>query len=391
MRYLSRAGSLWLLVLTFVAASPGSAEEPSDLVPDFTAAPRPDDVAVVIGIEKYVAFKDTVEFAESDANLVTDYLINMGYQAENIKKIINEQATGKGIERAIEKWLPAQVKRNSKVFVYYAGHGTPHPDIEKEGEALIFPYDGDTAYVEDSYPLKRLYDSLAKLEAAEVVVVIDACFSGTGGRSVGPQGRALVNVFLPQDKGFVPPPKMAIITAAEAKQISQPSKLKAHGIFTYHFLKAIKDGKQTLGDIYETIKPKVAAEALRMGKPQNPTLAPALDKLEGKFVIASIKRVEPAKEAKDDGKLRDEMKRLQEEQRSKMRELEEKQRELDKAAKIQEEKDRQSEKERQRLTQQAERDRERAEAERQRAVEERKQAEQEGRKVRKKVTITPTF
>lgn len=390
MRHLNRAGSLMLAAFICVggavtAFTDDATPNMDAIAPDFTAEPRPDDVAVVIGIEKYRDISAPVEYASSDAQLVSEYLLALGFLPQNIRMLRDERATGKDIERALEKWLPNQVKPTSKVFIYYSGHGTPDPVKE---EPYLLPHDGDPSYIEDAYPLKKLYAGLSQLKAAEVVVVIDACFSGTGGRSVAPPGRPLANIFMPQERGLLLPAHLAIITASEAKQTSNASPQNKHGIFTYHFLKAIKDGHQTLGDIFKTIKPEVAKEAFRLNFKQSPTLTPELEKIGSNFRIANFKRVEKPKEAVVN---KEEEARQKQEWASKLRELEEKQRELDKAAKIQEEKDRQSERERQRLTEQAERDRRSAEAERERAEAERRSAEQEGRKVRKKVTITPTF
>lgn len=397
MRYLNRAGSLLLTVLIWGAwaTTAFSEDEPAGadtIAPDFSGEPRPDDVAVVIGIEKYRDISAPVDYASSDAQLVSEYLLALGFLPQNIRMLRDERATGKDIERALEKWLPNNVKPTSKVFIYYSGHGTPDPVKE---EPYLLPHDGDPSYIEDAYPLKKLYDGLGKLPVAEVVVVIDACFSGTGGRSVAPPGRPLANVFMPQDKGMVLPPHLAIITASEAKQTSNASPQNKHGIFTYHFLKAIKEGHQTLGDIYKTLKPEVAKDAFRLNFKQTPTLSPVPEKIGDKFRIASFKRAEKPKEAvinkEEEAKLKTEMKRMQEEQVRKLRELEEKQRELDKAAKIQEEKEREAAKERQKLAEQAARDRQSAEAERERAEAERREAQRESNKVRKKVTITPTF
>jgi len=53
----------------------------------------------------------------------------------------------------------------------------------------MVPFDGDPNYLAvTGYPLKRLYENLGKLPVAEVTVVLDAYFSGSGGRSVIAKG-----------------------------------------------------------------------------------------------------------------------------------------------------------------------------------------------------------
>ena len=123
-----------------------------------------------------------IRLFKSDAGLVKDYLKALGFQERNIEFITDDRATFSGITKTIEAWLPNRVKKDSRIFVYYSGHGAPEP---KTGDAYIVPFDGDPNYLEvTGYPLKRLYDKLGKLEAQEVIVLLDSCFSGAGGRSV---------------------------------------------------------------------------------------------------------------------------------------------------------------------------------------------------------------
>ncbi len=71
-----------------------------------------------------------------------------------------------------------RVKPASTVYVYYAGHGTPNP---KTGEAYLVPWDGHPDYPDGLYPLHDLYAALNTLPAKEVLVLLDACFSGATG------------------------------------------------------------------------------------------------------------------------------------------------------------------------------------------------------------------
>lgn len=106
--------------------------------------------------------------------MVKDYLKALGFQERNIEFIANERATKSKIETAVEGWLPNKVKKDSRIIVYYSGHGAPEAST---GDAYIVPYDGDPNYLTTSgYSLKRLYEKLGKLEIKEVVVVLDSCF-----------------------------------------------------------------------------------------------------------------------------------------------------------------------------------------------------------------------
>ena len=103
----------------------------------------------------------------------------MGYPEENVITLINEQATKSDFEKYIEEWLPKNIESNSSVFIYYSGHGAPNT---KTGDAFLVPYDGDPNFIEKTgYLLKKLLRYSLKLQAKEVIVALDSCFSGAGG------------------------------------------------------------------------------------------------------------------------------------------------------------------------------------------------------------------
>ena len=240
----------------------------------------PDDMAVVIGIERYRKNLPPSEFSYNDAKAVKTYLEALGFAPRNIQYLGNDEATRSDIQKSIEGWLPNRVRKESRVFVYYSGHGAPEPAT---GNAYMVPYDGDPEYLQETgYPLSTLYEKLGKLEAREVVVVMDACFSGAGGRSVLARGaRPLVMV----TEGAVLPGNVAVLTAARETQISASSPEKEHGIFTYYFLRAIKEGKKDLSDVYDFLKPLVEDDAKRQNVEQSPSLNPGPEKLRGRFVL----------------------------------------------------------------------------------------------------------
>ncbi|MBI5971025.1 MAG: caspase family protein [Deltaproteobacteria bacterium] len=235
------------------------------------------DLAVIIGIEGYQSLPKS-DYSYDDAKLVGDYAKAMGFKARNIELLLDERATKSSIEKLIKTWLPNKAKPDSRVFVYYSGHGAPE---SATGDAYIVPFDGDPNYLSDTgYPLKSLYASLGKLQAAEITVVLDACFSGAGGRSVLAKGaRPLV---MTTDASVISP-NMAVLSATQGAQISSSSPEKGHGIFTYYFLKAIKDGKKNIAEIYEYIKPLVEDEAKGLNVRQSPSVSPDVEKLKGRF------------------------------------------------------------------------------------------------------------
>ena len=82
------------------------------------------------------------------------------------------------------------------------------------------------------------------------------------------------------------PSSMAILSATQGSQISTSSPEKGHGVFTYYFLKALKDGKKTIAEIYEYIKPLVEDEAKQLNVQQSPSISPDVEKLKGRFGLS---------------------------------------------------------------------------------------------------------
>lgn len=260
------------------AVEPVAVENIHD-IPDFKAKGRPYDLAVVIGIENYRGLPKS-DFSKSDAGLMKDYLKAMGFQERNITLLTDEKASLSDIKKTMELWLPNKVKKESMVFIYYSGHGAPEP---ASGDAYIVPYDGDPNYLSvTGYPINGMYERLGKLPAAEVVVLLDSCFSGSGGRSLLAKG-ARPLVMVPQPSVLAA--HMAVLSATQGSQISTSSPEKGHGVFTFYFLKAVRDGRKTIGEIYEYIKPLIEDEAKALNVQQSPSLSPEPEKVKGKFSV----------------------------------------------------------------------------------------------------------
>ncbi len=237
--------------------------------PVYRAAEDPDRFALVVGIEKYAALP-AADFAERDAVAVRDHLLALGFPQRNTILLTGQSATRTGIEKYVESWLPRNVKETSRVFIFFSGHGAPAPAT---GQAYLVPWDGDPKFLENTgYPLAKLYEKLNALKAKEVVVALDACFSGAGGRSVLAKGmRPLVTKVNIDGESAG---KIVVLTAAGADEITGTEEAAGHGLFTYYFLKGLneKQGKGPMKAIYDYLLPKVQDAARRENRDQVPQI-----------------------------------------------------------------------------------------------------------------------
>ena len=236
--------------------------------PAYSLAPSADDFAVVVGVESYPRLPKA-DYAERDAAAVREHLLALGYPARNVALLTGQDASRAGIAKMVETWLPRNAKAGSTVFFYYSGHGAPDP---LSGASFLVPFDGDPQFLDDTaYPVARLYEKLSRLPARRVVVALDACFSGAGGRSVmAPGARPLVA----KAAAMGVPARVAALTASAADQITGSAPDQGHGLFTYYLLKGLNEsrGKADLRGLHKYLAPKVADDARLQNREQTPQL-----------------------------------------------------------------------------------------------------------------------
>lgn len=256
------------------SAAPAKAAPSSDVdVPDYRRPERGADLAVVVGVTKY---SDLVEaaYGERDAEAMKNHLIAQGFPSRNVVLLSGEKASRSAIEKFVETWLPRNAGPDSRVVFYFSGHGAPDP---VSGKSYLVPWDGDPGFLDNTaYPVSRLYEKLGALKSRSVLVALDACFSGSGGRSVLAKGaRPLV---ARPDSGAIPA-KLTVLAAASGDEIASTDEGQGHGLFTYHLLKGFTaaargaDGALTAQGLHAYLTPKVQDAARRMNRSQTPTLA----------------------------------------------------------------------------------------------------------------------
>jgi len=259
-----------------------------DQAPKSAIKINPNAYAIVIGVEKYrSAAIPAVDFAANDAKAMHAHLTqSMGFDSKNVVMLSNGEATKTDFEKNFGKWLLNRVDAKSRVFVYYAGHGAPNPTT---GAGYLMPFEADPSYLDETaYPVARLYAELAKLPTKDVTVVLDACFSGQGQRSLIAAGtRPLVAV-----KQTKAPPNLLVIAAAEGTQISASDPVARHGLLTYHLLAGLKggadgnkDGRITAHEAFAYAKPAVERAARLQNVEQTPTLSGTADEAGPSWII----------------------------------------------------------------------------------------------------------
>ncbi len=136
----------------------------------------------------------------------------------------------------------------------------------------MMPVDADPLVMATAYSLKDFYKKLNELGAANVMVFMDACFSGANrGEGMLTEARGVVLV----PKHAAPEGNMFVLSAADGKETALPYKEKNHGLFTYYLLKKLQEskGNASLKDLSDYVTAEVRkTSSLTLNKPQNPKM-----------------------------------------------------------------------------------------------------------------------
>lgn len=156
--------------------------------------------------------------SDNDIALIKGALLKQGFDNENIKVVINEDADKDGIVTELED-LKNNVNEGDIVVIHYSGHGQQiqdNSDDELDGydEALI-PWDAQIRMTDFYKGEKHLRDDEVKLLTDDLraklgpdgnlLLILDACHSGTGNRGDLAKTRGTDIKF--SEEGFVPPKK----------------------------------------------------------------------------------------------------------------------------------------------------------------------------------------
>lgn len=228
--------------------------------------------AVIIANEKY-SNESQVEYAINDGRTFKEYCRKtLGLPDLNIH--YRENATKNNIEQEID-WVTKVAEafgNDAQIIIYYSGHGIPD---EQTGTAYLLPVDGIGNNVKTGYSLTSLYDKLSSLPARNVMVLMDACFSGTKrGEGILTSARGVAI----KAKTTQPQGNLLVFSAARGEETAYPYKEKGHGMFTYFLLKKLQDtkGNCTLGELGDYVKSQVARRSIVVnGKSQTPTMEPS--------------------------------------------------------------------------------------------------------------------
>ena len=227
---------------------------------------------VVFGNEKYKHHSD-VPYAYNDSRVFAEYCHKvLGVPEDNIRKYTD--ATYSEINEQI-KYLQKRCSVSPgelNIIFYYAGHGIPKVD---ERTAYLLPTDASGTDFGSCICLNTLYDTFDNMNAKNVTVFLDACFSGATRNSEMLFAERFVEM---EVDDFVAKGNTVVFSATEGNQTAMGYDDQQHGFFTYYLLKSLQESKGniTLKDLADSIHKNVKAKSLdKKNKAQTPKVTPS--------------------------------------------------------------------------------------------------------------------
>jgi peptidoglycan/xylan/chitin deacetylase (PgdA/CDA1 family)/uncharacterized caspase-like protein len=219
-----------------------------------------DSWAIVIGIDDYAKWPK-LQYAVRDARAIREVLIQkFGFNAEHIVSLENKDATRTGILAAFhDKLAHSGMKKNDRLFVFFAGHGATRKLSSGRDLGYIIPADSDPNQIAtDAVPMTELQNIAESLTAKHALFVMDACYSGLGLTRGGGSGNFL------RDNAKRTGRQM--LTAGGADQLVADGGPNGHSVFTWTLLQGLAgkadlngDGLITATELAAYVAPAVAA------------------------------------------------------------------------------------------------------------------------------------
>ena len=210
-----------------------------------------DAYAVVVGISKYKYSGQggltNLIYADDDAREMARMLKMLGWPDSRIKLLINEQATKRDIEIALEAWL-SKAGKDDLIVLFWSGHGFPDPEVP---ERVYFAcYDTNTYIPPTGYRMDKVRIALEEREARNVVVFADTCHAGKLITRGGEKGISIVPHIEKMRRERNIPAGWIFMVGADSDRLAVENSSWTNGAFTRCLVEALSgkaDGFESVG------------------------------------------------------------------------------------------------------------------------------------------------
>ncbi len=155
------------------------------------------DLALLIGVGSYRNPDYNLSGIDKDLDLMRVVAGRLGFVEGDIRTLADAEVTVANIEQAFTSWLVPQAGEHDRVLIYFSGHGTQVPDDngdEADGaDEVLTTYElkeitsGPRPTLEGVIKDDDLNRLLKSLRSREVLLLVDACHSGTVAKGAAPR------------------------------------------------------------------------------------------------------------------------------------------------------------------------------------------------------------
>jgi len=222
-------------------------------IADVQAAPAPGTskrYALVVGVSSYQNLppRSQLKFAHRDAEAYAQFLRGTeggALASSQIRVLTEEQASVSAIRAALREWLQPIVGPRDVVYLFLAGHGV----VGDGNEAYFVANDSDPQNLHATgLSFRELNQAISQLKAGMVVLVADACHSGSIGW--GPSSETAANANAAFDAiGSKDRLTLKLLASAPSERSFEDARWGGgHGAFTYTLLEGLRGGAERDAD-----------------------------------------------------------------------------------------------------------------------------------------------
>ncbi len=218
------------------------------------SAARGADRALLIGVGRYEHFDERLDGVSLDIRMMTELALLMGFKSHEIKTLEHEHASSARVYATVEDWLVKGTGPQDRVLFYFSGHGSQIPDEDHDekdqfDEVLLLhdvarKQSGRQQTLSGVLIDDHFNTMLAKMKSRNILVIIDACHSGSATRSLRLASRSL-SVNEAQVKFFSYSPGLAAAGGSGRFDVMEPEVLSTIG-GNYVAITACRDNEKTV-------------------------------------------------------------------------------------------------------------------------------------------------
>ncbi|MFN7117761.1 MAG: caspase family protein, partial [Saprospiraceae bacterium] len=186
---------------------------------------------LAIAIDEYVHYSKLGNCVKDLMDIKAELLAKYDFEEENIRFIVNEEATERNILRALDDFYK-KIGENDSFTLMYSGHGE---NLADRDIGCLIPVDAKDEY--DFVDLTAIKNRLDSFKAKHIFVVFDSCFSGL----ILTQRSTRTN--LPENY-----PSRFALTSGRNSPVSDGFKGK-NSPFAEAFLTKLRDNTEKLGAV----------------------------------------------------------------------------------------------------------------------------------------------